>query len=270
VTARNHTSCPPASELGSFVEGTLDRDTRAEIARHVAECSQCVFVASETARFLANEAKVDPRPGVRTASFRWRWSAAAALAGISLAALIWQAIPRDPLRRLRALAARSDRRETEGHLHDFPHARFDAARADAGRRVSLEDRAELERLMNSTRENPETLHARGVAALLSGDAPAGVIALRASATKNPKNASTWSDLAAANIALRSYPEAVAAADRAIALDSQLAAAHFNRALALDRMGRPAAAALAYRLARQTEDDPRWRLEIDERLSRLPR
>src|SRR4029078_1947613 len=82
----------------------------------------------------------------------------------------------------------------------------------------------------------ETTHAAGIALLLIDDPGQAIARLRAIAGNDAK---VWSDLAAAYYASARpslYPQALAAADRALAIDAKLPEALFNRALVLERMG----------------------------------
>ncbi|HEX6096577.1 MAG TPA: CHAT domain-containing protein [Thermoanaerobaculia bacterium] len=89
---------------------------------------------------------------------------------------------------------------------------------------------------------PPGLHRAGVGWLLMGDARAAADHLRQAAARE-QHAAWWSDLAAAEILAGDEtgdPErhlaALAAADQAISLDERFPQAHFNKAIAVERLG----------------------------------
>lgn len=265
-------ACPSPAVLAAFVEGTLDADTRGAVAQHIVTCSDCVHVAGETARFLAEEqeeAENDSDPAPRRRS--WPMATAAAFAATCLLlAAWWYAASRDPLRHLKTLAARADVRVIDGRLTGFPHRRIAATRSERRPWIELDGKAELERLSQSRRDDPSALHAAAVAFLMSGEAERAVDLLATAARLRPDSAAIWNDLAAAAIATRSDADALIAANRAVTLAPDAPAPHFNRALALSRLGRYRDAAQAYAEALRHERDSGWRDEIRERQSLLPR
>jgi CHAT domain-containing protein len=89
---------------------------------------------------------------------------------------------------------------------------------------------------------PDALHHAAVAYLLTGDPEAAVERLERCAQRLPRDAAVWSDLSAALYVLAmktddpsELPRALAAADRALTLSPNLAEAHFNRSLVLERL-----------------------------------
>jgi tetratricopeptide (TPR) repeat protein len=260
--------CPDSSILAAFIEGTLDAQTRREVERHVAECPECPGVIAETARFLSSEmdeAEGDPDPPPRR---EWRWLAAAAVAALCTVAL-WQAsVRRDPLWKLKQIMAESPARPVEGWLTDFDYAPFPEPRSDRKPADNLALRAEAERLNENNAQTASSLHARGVALLLTGDAKFAVSLLEKACRLAPESASNWNDLATAYIAARTGDRAVAAADRAIALSPRMAAAHFNRAIALESLGKRDQALSAYRRANELDPQSESHAEIARRIAQL--
>jgi tetratricopeptide (TPR) repeat protein len=250
--------CPDPSVLAAFVEGTLDAQTRRDVERHVADCPECPGVIAETARFLEAgvdeaEGEPDPPPGRQ-----WWWLTAAAFAALCTLGA-WQfVVNRDPLRHVKQIASECAVRPVEGQLVGFGYAPLSLPRAGRKPAVDLALRAEAERLTS--------FHARGVALLLLGNVNAAVPSLERATRLTPDDAEVWSDLAAARIAAREFSRALTAADRAVALAPSLAAAHFNRALALEYLGRRDEAIRAYQRAMNL--DPRWREEIASRIEQL--
>jgi len=263
-------SCPDAAILASFVEGRLDTVARERVARHVADCTQCVSIVAGTTLFLREE-----RRRSRLSAFsRWR-GIAAGIAVIISAVILWQTLGREhSLRRLRNLAAMSPARVVEGRLDGFGHAPFSERRSEERSRATLALRAEAERLTASEKPDAETLHARGVALLLTGDQDGAVRALTAATRLDSGDAAVWNDLSAAWIAAASrgahggFHKALSAANRAVALAPELASPQFNRGVALEHLGRRDDAARAYRAAAAAEDEPGWREEALQRLNDL--
>lgn len=259
--------CPPPAVLAAFVEGTLDAETRSAVAAHVADCSECVLVVGATAQFLAPDQEEESEGDAEPIADSRQWQIAAAAAGaILVAAVAWYGMARrDPLQRLRTLAAASSVRRVEGRLAGFPYRRFAVMRSEPAE-INLAYEAEVERLSRRGRNDAAALHALGVAVLLNADARDAVRLLRRATTLDPSDAAAWTDLAAAEIASSSYADALAAARRAASLAPDASGAHFNAALALDALGRRSEAVRAYRAALAVEDDAGWRREIAQRLA----
>lgn len=268
--------CPDPSVLAAFVEGRLDERARREVERHVADCPECPTVIGETARFLqleAEEADADDPPA--SASRNWWWLAAAAFAAFCITGVAWQSVMnRDPLVRVRTIAATLPVRTVEGQLSGFAHVPFSSPRSDVKPVPNAKLREVAESLADSDPADARVLHARGVAQLLMGDKSAAIASLEAASRQEPRDAAFWSDLAAAHLAAGAVGDrdeltrALAAANRAVALAPKSPAAHFNRALALEHLGDRAAAAATYRRALQHTSDEQWRSEITHRLAQI--
>jgi tetratricopeptide (TPR) repeat protein len=251
--------------LGAFADGTLDAATHAEVERHVAGCFECAFVSGSTVCFLEEEQEKK-----RWWRKRWSFFAAAAMLALMITTFLWQSLRTDRgLSGIRRAATSSLVRPVEGRLTGFPHAPFILARSQtAPPDTSLGIRAAAEKVARRPGSSAETLHARGVAFLLLGRTPDAVNMLTAATQRAPGNASYWNDLAVARIASAAFAEAVDAADHALAISSSLAAAHFNRAVALAHLRHREAAIDAY--LRAVEADPRspWAAEVRVRLEQL--
>jgi tetratricopeptide (TPR) repeat protein len=266
-------SCPAPSVLAEFVDGTLDSELRGEVERHVADCPECPIVVGETVRFL-NERDEEGEPTAAHGRPWWWLAAAAALAALCFPALLWYNAERDPLREVKQITARSATRPVEGRLANFDYAPFGQGRSD--RRVSsdLALQAAAERLSERGGTDAGTLHARGVALLVTSHAAEAVQLLSAATRSDPRNADAWNDLAAAQIALANVTdktrlaEAIAAADRAIALAPGSASPSFNRAIAVQALGRRGEALLYYRRVVELEPRSRWSAEAKSRISQI--
>lgn len=113
--------------------------------------------------------------------------------------------------------------------------------------------------------------------LLGGRAEDAVDLLERAAVGAPEEASAWTDLAAALLERAREPDhrydavrALAAAERAVALDASSLAARFNLALALSRLRLRSQAIRAWEDYLDVEHDPNWRAEADRRLAALAR
>ncbi|HET7437829.1 MAG TPA: zf-HC2 domain-containing protein [Thermoanaerobaculia bacterium] len=269
---RDKSRCPSASVLAAFVEGTIDPEQAAAVARHAADCPECVVIAGGAARFLDPESEDENESEPVPVADARKWAIAVAVAATLIIAVTtgwYVSLPHDPLRRLRTLAAADNARTVEGYLAGFPHRRLAATRAGT-QPINLEYEAEAERLARSSRRDSGTLHGRGVAALLAGRPNDAVRWLTASVEADPADAEAWNDLAVAHLAVGQAELALAAATRAEALTPKAASAHFNRALALHRLGRDRAAVAALVAAAGVEADGGWRDEIRARQSFLAR
>lgn len=264
-------ACPDAGILAAFAEGSLEPQQRAEVERHVANCPECPAVIGEVIRFLGESAEEENEP--ERPDHRW-WFAAAAIAAICIPIAVWRTTSsRDPLDRIRRIAAASPERPYEGRLHDFPHAQVHVPRADERPLIPIALRAETERLARRP-EDVNVLHARAAAALLGANPREAARLMNAVVHFAPHDAGTWNDLAVAEIARASLDDrtalfsALLAANRAAALSPASPEAWYNRAIALDHLGRDAEAAKAYRRALAHEPAGPWREEIRDRLLRL--
>lgn len=108
-----------------------------------------------------------------------------------------------------------------------------------------------------------------VAQLLAGNIDSAIEHLEGA---TPKTARVWSDLAAARCMMATrrdkpaeFPRALAAADRALVLDSELPEAHFNRAIVLEKMGLRSYAAVEWAAYLARDSETRWADEARIRL-----
>lgn len=135
-------------------------------------------------------------------------------------------------------------------------------------------------LESVTSDSPASAqHAAGVAALLSGDA-ADAIRFFASAAERGNSPQFWTDLAAARYeaAVKNKQDeellaSLGASGRALAMQPHLAAAAYNFALAVDRLGVAPAAAEAWKAYLAHQDASAWngaaRLRLRTLLQRTP-
>ncbi len=274
------TGCLAAETLAAFAEGKLARHEMAPALAHLDRCAAC-----RAALAAANE--LLPRPAADAARLPpwWLLAAAAALALCLLAVPLarwfgWPGAP-PPTARLVELAPRTARLVEPRLAGGFPWApyrgpaRSTEASGDArqlrlaGAAGELVERADRDR-------SPAAQRAAGAALLLVEQPLAAVERLRAATARAPVDAAAWSDLAAAEYAaaLRLgraslYPQALAAADRALQAEPALPEALFNRALVLERLGLAAAAREAWESYLKVDPSSPWAAEARERAARLP-
>lgn len=116
-----------------------------------------------------------------------------------------------------------------------------------------------------------------VADLLAGRVDTAIARLAKAAALEPANAILWSDLAAAHLQRSTAASdpyelvlALSAANHAVRSDPALVAAHFNRALAMQRLTLRDPAAAEWRLVCNLEKDPLWAEEDRQHLLAINR
>lgn len=258
--------CPADAVLSAFADGTLGPHEQQRVLRHFTHCSECADAVAVALQFLselpAESGEVSSRPK--------SWLLIAASVAAACAAVVtWQILaPEDQLAPLRRAASTSATRPIEGWVTGFDHKPFLQPRSGQKQTIPIDVQAAAEELRRTGEESARALHSHGIAALFTGDPRQATSLLARAAAASPENATYWSDLAAAEIALGTatqspgpFREAVTAGDRAVALSPSLGAAHVNRAAALDHLGDREAATRAYRAALSTSLPPDWRAEI---------
>ena len=276
-------SCIDEETLGAFVEGTLDAQRRVEVMEHLERCEECTTAVGLAAESLREETTREKSADLQRPS-HWRWflAAAAVLAAgfLGIVGIRERWLSPSPIHTLVA-AAPADRREIEPRLSGgFAWAEYRGpardpagARTDAGR-LKLQGAAG-EVLDRAARDSSAgTKHAAGIALLLVDDADEAIQTLNALAAKDAaKDATVFSDLAAAYYATGQaalLPQALASADRALAMEARLPEALFNRALVLERMGLLDAAREAWDAYLKVDASSPWAVEARANLARLAR
>jgi hypothetical protein len=274
ASPQTHNLCPDPETLGAFIAHSLERAERARVAEHLTGCQECVMVVGESSQFLVeehdeNEAEGEPAP---MATGTWLGLAAAAVLTLCVGAATWFTLAhRDPLTRLQSTVARLQKRPVEGRLHHFEYSPFSAFRGnnhDSGDLNEMAVQAEAELLNQRHGTDAVTLHARGVALLVTRKAHDAIPLLDRAAHQAPTNAIYASDLAAGHLASGAYLEAMSAARRAIKIDRTLPEAWFNLGRAAEDIGDKATALDSY--SRGLELDPKspWSDEIRTRILSL--
>ena len=269
---------PDSETIAAFVDGTLTGEELKQMSAHLRECEECRDLVAESARYVAE----NPAPAEERSRPAW-WLAAAAV--LVLGAGVWWFVrPADRQANLiaqLAAAAPADSRDLEPRLAGgFHWAPLRSNRAAGGEstpsRMKLIGVAGTVLERTSGRNDPESLHAAGVAHLLAGQDPEAVRHLSA-IEPTARTSAMWNDLASAHYSMATRgrsPEqlknALAAVDHALRRDPNMPEALFNRALIIDALGLPEEAAEAWRafLARDSASD--WAAEARRHLEGRPR
>ena len=241
--ARSPAECPRLEIIAAFVDGMLSDRERARISAHVAACERCYFLFAETARVRPHR---PPRARTHTLISR------AALLLTSAATLLFlvPAARPAPARSDPALAALVDALGATRIVEPRLSAGFDYApmrivrTAEASHEALPPDVriavAQIEK--RAAERRVETLAPLGVAYLVTGQPARAVQVLESAIGRGVASPPVLSDLAAAYLVRaasghqsQDFVRALAAADRAVTADTTLAAAWFNRALALERL-----------------------------------
>jgi hypothetical protein len=280
VTKFADATCPEPAELGAYIDGTLSRPRVDDVTRHVTRCASC---RAAIQNIVATE---DELPADIPAPARPRhlvvWAVAAAVGLVIVLAPLFRGARRpagqDAISRLVAATPRSARVVEPRLSGGFPWGPYRGARRADTNEKSPEQLAVSGAAGAVLRDighdrDPQSLHAAGVAYLLSGDADTAVKLLADASRRAPGNARVWSDLSAALYAsadgddARVFRSAADAADQAIRLNPRLEEAYFNRALALEHAGTRPQVDAAWRDYLARFPNGPWAAEARERLER---
>lgn len=270
--------CITSEVLGAFAEGRLGAEERNDVTAHLDTCERC----RDEVALLADFVDSDAAPARKRLPIAWA-AAAAAILVIAAAAVVWRNTSRrdvEPVAPLIAASAALDHRLLEPRLHGFGWAEYRGpvrAPGDDRSPERLEVLGAAGDVLQQAGKDPaaDAQHAAGVASLLIAD-PAAAIARLRTVAEQSQDATAWSDLAAAHydLAVRlgrasQYPEALAAADRALKLSPRLPEALFNRALALERIGLIEDARAAWKRYLEVDGTSAWANEARRRMDALP-
>jgi hypothetical protein len=257
---------PPAEDLGRFVEGTLPDSERTAVVAHIADCDECrILVVDATAygETLTNAA---------TGPLRNWWIAVAA-AIVLVVGVGYHIEHRNPLAKLAGTYGQLTFAPVEGRLSGFPYVPTKKATRGGSEDELDPDSYKLGEpaadVLERRGDDAETRHAHGIAHLVLKERLPAVEELTAATREAPQEATYWSDLSAAQIANGDAAHALESADQALRLHADLPDALFNRALALETLGRTEAVS-AYERYAYVDVDPKsqWRDEARKRASDL--
>ncbi|HXH40508.1 MAG TPA: tetratricopeptide repeat protein [Thermoanaerobaculia bacterium] len=218
----------------------------------------------------------------------WQAAVAAAIAIVSGGLFSWYSLL-NPLAQTMKAYAHQRFRPVQARLSEFPYVEANRMRGGGGEGEIDQAESELElaaaAVLERRGEDPKTLHAKGVALLVIAkdhtgkDAAAEIMEdrnkavemLQAAAAHAPKNAKYESDLATALIETgtrANFERAVKVCDQALQIDSRSADALFNRAIALDLLGRRPEAVTAYERYLAVDSFSPWATEAKKALENL--
>jgi cellulose synthase operon protein C len=266
--------CPPAEELAAFLDGQLTPSERALVEEHVADCTTCRVVLGDTVSLLEDARQVDQRV-TSWARTHARLVAAGAALAVAAAVLLFVRMSStgsdDTPTRQQLISALDTERAVSGRLVGFPYQPHGATNrsGDSTPRTNFGVMAIIAHLERNREPEPSAngLHLLGVANLLAGELDSAIETLERATAIPPSAPQIYSDLAAAYVARaeragrrEDAAAALAAADRALTLDSGLSEARFNRALALESLLPGVAAQQAWRDFIAAETDGPWTAE----------
>jgi tetratricopeptide (TPR) repeat protein len=257
---------PDAEDLGRFVEGTLDDPERTAVVDHIADCDDCRMVVVDAAEFI--------EPAKKESHNWWIGIAASLIVVAAIAGLTYRQF-HDLERDVKKEYASVPTRPLEARLSGYQYVpRVVNRGAEEEKDIQLQimqgAAADLTELQGT---DAKTLHAKGIGFLLGDDDKKKSIGpLQAAAERDPNNAKYESDLAAALIAAAqgdrpTLEKALAACDRALRIDPRSPEALFNRAVAIELLDRPDAAA-AYERYLAVDSTSRWATEVRGKLELL--
>jgi tetratricopeptide (TPR) repeat protein len=269
--------CPDAQELAAYAERLLPGAARAAVEQHLVECADCRDVLVATTGWLA--ASRDP---VKTSmSVPWRLMAGVAAAAVLVLGIRFWWLDgtgrQSDLQALVAAVGSGSTRLVDGRLTGgfgyAPMPPIVRSKGDAATAVPPSVRALVAAIEREALAAPSSLRdaVLGVAYLVGGDVEASIVTLERASAGRLDDARIWSDLAAAYLergASGDFEKARDAADRALALESTLAEAAFNRAAALEGLGDREAAIAGWRRAAGFESGSPWAAEAERRASAL--
>jgi len=264
------------------VEGRLGATERNAVLAHLDECEECMS-AVDIANEILHAEERQPRAPVLHRSW---WFAAAAAVAIAIGGIAaWRMLlPRSNAPSIATLvaAAPHSARTVEPRMSGgFGWAAWlgpSRGNETAADEKSLELSGLAGAALSHARrdESASAQHVAGVAMLLAGRSDSSIPLLEAATQRAPNDAHAWNDLAAAQYAAAiasdqasRYPVALAAADRALAIDPQFAEAAFNRALILERLGLAGEARNAWQHYLALDPDSAWANEARAHLAHIP-
>jgi tetratricopeptide (TPR) repeat protein len=286
---------PDAEQLAEYADGLLRGEAATDIERHLVECAECRAVVANTMDLLlagTGAHVAETTSSVRVVPFRSRRWVTGVVAGLAAAAAIalvvrverpaWLFGPRTDrpeLQELIAALANEPTRPVEGRLSGgfryAPPPSF--SRSPGDRQASPDVRiaaGEIEKRANDG-DALRHLASLGAAYLALDDIEDAIRVLQAAATESPTSAPLSSDLSVAYLARwertrrsEDLEKSLRAAEQALASDPTMAEAEFNRALALEQLGRTESATAAWRTYLATDARSPWAEEARRRLDAL--
>lgn len=267
---------PSLETLAALAEGRVAGEDKSHLVEHLSGCRECYALFAAAAEFVEEEQT--PVDGVPEERFRWWPVLAAAAVLVLIVGSFSLFLPSDdPMDELIETANRLPYRVAEGRLsRDFEwRTMMPVTRAGERNRdpqwMRLQGAAA--RVLESKAEVSDQDAA--LAHLLAGNHQLAAEMLSTIVDQDPRNARAWSDLAAALLAKGSRSRdsqdaarALEAAETSLEIDKSLQEARFNRALALETLGRRAAAREAWLEYLQLDPTSGWAKEAATRAGSL--
>jgi CHAT domain-containing protein/tetratricopeptide (TPR) repeat protein len=264
--------CLDPQLLAAFAERKLKRSEMPPVLAHLERCPECMDALKAAMELMEEQPQQQER--------RW-WAAAAAVAVlVGGGFLVQRTLDSQATDRLVRLAPRSARSVEARLTGGFEYAPYRGAM-----RGAEDSNAERMKLVGETGElveraddenTSEAQHAAGIGLVLVEKPEDAIARLRIAAQRSSGDATSWSDLAAAEYATALqqrrpslYPVALAHTDQAIRLDPKLGEALFNRALILERLGLTQAAREAWDRYLLVDPSSNWANEARAHLKRIP-
>jgi tetratricopeptide (TPR) repeat protein len=284
---------PEAEILAAYADRALSPAERQAVERHAAGCAECRDILADTIASIEDdrreERRVEPAPPLPFRRRRWALGVVTGLAAAAVLVLAVQVVAPGRLASLigretqpdveELVAAFADQpnRLVEGRLSGgFPYgAPPEITRGAASIALAPGVRIAMARIEAAAAADSSvnSRWALGAARLGAGNVDDAIAVLTELARSNPANAALHSDLSAAYLARARTAagtddarNALAAADKALALSPGLPEALFNRALALETT-QPEQAAQAWQAVAEREPDSPWAREALQRAGR---
>ncbi len=269
-TALHADACPDAEQLAAYIDGALSPSERTTIEMHLLQCADCRDVVGGAVALAGTAA-----PAARTRPRRTVLAIGGGILAVAAAVLLVVRLQdRSPYYVLVAAVGTSrpvTPRLTGGFQYGVPPS--PTRGGPEAPSLIVAGAAERTRAAATRATGPMADAAIGVTDLLLGDTGHALESLRRAATASD-DPRIHSDLAAALIVdaersgnVAAYRQAAEAADEALKREPTSPEARFNRALALEALGSPEAAA-AWRRYLEGDPDSAWAGEARRHLERL--
>jgi tetratricopeptide (TPR) repeat protein len=254
--------------LAAFVDGRLEGEEHEAVTKHLQACEECQMMIREAAVFEQEEV------AARKPGWAW-WAAAAAVAIVVLASAPfvrhWWELKsgkKDLFAALVQPGRTTEARFSGQHLY----AKLRLTYRGASDKESLDDLLiqNAADALSDVAENDQSPAGRRAAALAAATKnPADGLAILNGIQDQARDAAIWNDIAVLQNHLGKYPAARAAVDQALRRDPKMPEALFTRAVVLQRLGDPGAAA-AWRQYLAVEPAGGWADEAKNKMDELNR
>jgi tetratricopeptide (TPR) repeat protein len=281
-------SHPPPEQLAAYADHTLSTADRDALERHLAGCAECRDVIFETIAFLRAEQQRAGRP---SRPFRLGWViawgslAAAAVLGLAIRTIRPQLFSIAPtsqptIETVVGVVTQEPTRPVEGRLGPpFPYAPPPSVtRGVVQSGVSAALTIVIQNMEHriGTDDSADLRWSLGVALLAARQFDRAIQVLEVGAQRWPDAAPLHNVLSTAYLARfketnngGDLQRSLAEADRALHNEPTSLDAMFNRALALEYLGRRGDARGVWQSLLQRESDAGWRGEVERHLTAIP-